>query len=80
MPLVAARFATSLDGKTNLMFPGVIRFGSLLSIMTVLLFAILIYYLSTIGWATVLDDVRHPGRTARWLCATPPAPVETSRS
>jgi hypothetical protein len=45
-------------------FPGVFRFGSLLSMMTVLLFGVVFYYLHAIGWATIRDDLRHPARTA----------------
>ena len=53
----------------NLLLPGLFRFGSVLSIATVLLFGIVIYYLRAIGWETVLEDFRHPLRTARALLA-----------
>lgn len=49
--------------------PGLIRFGSVLSILSGLLFLVLIYYLSRIGWVTVRDDLRHPWRTLRVLIA-----------
>ena len=51
---LAAALALGLQA----LLPGVIRFGSTLSILTVLLFAILGYYLSRIGWATVQRDLR----------------------
>ena len=44
-----------------------IKLGSILYITTVLLFAVLAHYLWRIGWATVLDDARHPLRTVRLL-------------
>jgi len=44
-----------------------IKLGSVLYITTVLLFAVLAHYLWRIGWATVLDDARHPLRTVRLL-------------
>jgi len=47
--------------------PEVFRLGSVLYITTVLLFAVLAHYLGRIGWATVLDDARHPLRTVRLL-------------
>jgi hypothetical protein len=49
----------------NFLLPGIFRFGSVLSVATVLLFGIVISYLRAIGWQTVLDDFRHPFRTAR---------------
>lgn len=51
------------------LLPGLIRFGSVLSILTAFLVFILIYYLSRVGWATVGDDLRHPGRTLRTMLA-----------
>ena len=47
--------------------PQVFKLGSVLYIVTVLLFAVLAHYLWRIGWATVLDDARHPLRTAKLL-------------
>jgi hypothetical protein len=47
--------------------PEVFRLGSVLYITTVLLFAVLAHYLGRIGWATVLEDARHPLRTTRLL-------------
>ena len=47
--------------------PDVFKLGSVLYITTVLLFAVLAHYLWRIGWATVLDDARHPLRTVRLL-------------
>ena len=47
--------------------PDVFKLGSVLYITTVLLFAVLAHHLWRIGWATVLDDARHPLRTARLL-------------
>ena len=47
--------------------PEVFRLGSVLYITTVLLFVVLAHYLGRIGWATVLDDARHPLRTVRLL-------------
>ncbi len=44
-----------------------IKLGAILYITTVLLFAVLAHYLWRIGWATVLDDARHPLRTVRLL-------------
>jgi hypothetical protein len=52
--------------------PSIFRLGSVLYITTVLLIVTLAYYLGRIGWATVLDDVRHPVRTA-WLMARSPS-------
>lgn len=51
--------------------PDLFRLGSVLYITTVLLFAVLAYYLRRIGWATVLDDARHPLRTVRLLLSDP---------
>ena len=51
--------------------PDVFRLGSVLYITTVLLFALLAYYLRRIGWATVRDDARHPLRTVRLLLSEP---------
>jgi hypothetical protein len=45
----------------------VVKFASVLYITTVLLFAVLAHYLWRIGWATVLDDARHPRRTFKLL-------------
>jgi hypothetical protein len=59
----------------NLLLPGIVRFGSVLSIATVLLFGVVLYYLDAIGWPTVFDDVKHPWRTARFVLTTR-APVE----
>jgi hypothetical protein len=47
--------------------PELFKLGSVLYITSVLLFAILAHYLWRIGWPTVLDDARHPVRTARLL-------------
>jgi hypothetical protein len=51
---LALAFALALQA----LFPGTIRFGSTLSIVTVLLFGILFYYLHIIGWSTIRRDVR----------------------
>ena len=45
--------AAAVPLALNLLLPGVFRFGSVLSIATVLLFGIVIYYLRAIGWETV---------------------------
>lgn len=52
------------------LLPGLIRFGSVLSILVVLMFFTLFFYLHQIGWATVIDDARHPWRTLRTLLTT----------
>lgn len=49
------------------LFPGLIRFGSVLSISVGLLFLVLIHYLGTIGWHRVREDFRHPLRTIRMM-------------
>ena len=54
--------------------PDVFRLGSVLYITTALLIAVLVHYLSRIGWATVRDDVRHPLRTVRQLLQSKPQP------
>jgi hypothetical protein len=51
--------------------PDVFRLGTVLYIMTVLLFAFLAHYLRRIGWATVRDDARHPLRTFRLMLSEP---------
>ena len=51
---LAVAFALALQA----LLPGLIRFGSVLSILTVLLFLILAYYLSEIGWQTFKADVK----------------------
>jgi hypothetical protein len=50
-------------------WPGVFRFGAMLPISTVLLFAVLAGYLRRIGWRVVLDDLRHPRRTLELMTA-----------
>ena len=47
--------------------PQVFKLGTVLYIVTVLLFAVLVHYLWRIGWSTVLDDARHPLRTTRLM-------------
>ena len=49
------------------LFPGLIRFGSVLSISVGLLFLVLIHYLGVIGWNRVREDFRHPLRTIRMM-------------
>lgn len=49
-----------------------VRFGATLPIATVLLFGVLIWHLSAIGWSVVRDDCRHPMRTLRQCLTTPP--------
>jgi hypothetical protein len=49
------------------LFPNAVRFGAALPIATVLLFGVLAWHLRAIGWKTINDDVRHPGRTLRML-------------
>jgi hypothetical protein len=51
---LAAAFALALP----VLLPGVVRFGSLLSVLTVLLFGVLFYYLRKIGWTTIRGDIR----------------------
>jgi hypothetical protein len=58
-------------------WPQVFRYGTMLSIATVLLFAIVISYLHRIGWDIVREDVRHPIRTLTWLLV--PSPSESAR-
>jgi len=48
-------------------WPTVFRFGAMLPISTILLFAVLISYLRGIGWSVVLDDLRNPWRTAMMM-------------
>jgi hypothetical protein len=62
--------AAAIPLALNLLLPGIFRFGSVLSIATVLLFGIVIYYLDAIGWTTVLDDFKHPLRTGRLILST----------
>ena len=52
------------------LFPAYVRFGSSLAIATVLLFGTLVWYLGRVGWRTVMDDLRHPGRTVRMMLST----------
>lgn len=49
------------------LFPGYVRFGSSLAVATVLLFGTLFWHLGKVGWGTVMDDLRHPGRTVRMM-------------
>jgi hypothetical protein len=51
---LAAAFALALP----VLLPGIVRFGSLLSVLTVLLFGILLYHLRKIGWTTIREDIR----------------------
>jgi hypothetical protein len=71
--------AAAVPLALNLLLPGVVRFGSVLSLATVLLFGILFHYLRTIGWQTVLDDFKHPFRTAKLVLSgiTSRAPAES---
>ena len=50
--------AVALGLAMQTLLPGLVRPGSVLSILTVLLFLILAYYLSEIGWQTVRHDFR----------------------
>ncbi len=56
----------------NALLPRLVPFGAVLSILTALVLLILGYYLHTIGWPQVWDDLRHPGRTARLLISSSP--------
>lgn len=59
--------AVALALGLQALLPELIRFGSVLSILTGLVFLILLYYLGTIGWRTVWDDWKNPGRTLRMM-------------
>jgi hypothetical protein len=52
------------------LFPSLILVNSSLAISTTVLAAGLGYYLHTIGWTIVLDDLRHPARTGRMMLAS----------
>jgi hypothetical protein len=51
------------------LFPGVIRFNSVMYIAIALMIAGLCLALRRIGWREVREDVRHPWRTARLMLA-----------
>jgi hypothetical protein len=56
------------------LLPGLVRFGSALSIASGLLFLILLHFLYRIGWETVRDDLRHPFRTMSLVLTGAPFP------
>ena len=57
------------DGRIQTLIEG-------LAAATAGLLLVLFYYLRTIGWATVRDDLRHPGQTLRLMLR--PAPGASS--
>jgi hypothetical protein len=56
------------------LLPQFIRFGSSLSITTGLLFMVIAWYLKTIGWGVVWEDLRQPGRTLNMMLNDSPNP------
>jgi hypothetical protein len=71
MRSLAAAIGMGLHGA----FPSFILLGSVVYIMTALLFLAQHHYLRQIGFATVRDDVRHPIRTLKMMLTIPRAPL-----
>jgi hypothetical protein len=65
----ARNIAAAIGLALHSLFPQVILLGSVVYISTALLAVSLVYHLERIGWATVVDDLRHPARTARLMLA-----------
>jgi hypothetical protein len=61
--------AAAIGLAVHALFPGVVRFNSVMYIVTALMIAGLCISLHRIGWNEVRNDVRHPWRTARLMLA-----------
>ena len=59
--------AAAIGLALHSLMPSVVRLGAMTYIMTAVLCIVLACELQQIGWPTVVDDVRNPGRTLRLL-------------
>jgi hypothetical protein len=65
----ARNIAAAVGLGLHTLLPGIVLFGSVVYITSGLLVIALLYYLHEIGWPTIREDMRHPGRVARLMLA-----------
>jgi len=59
--------AAAVGLALHALLPDLVRLGAMTYVMTAVLCVVLAWELQQIGWPIVVDDVRHPVRTLRWL-------------
>jgi hypothetical protein len=65
----ARNIAAAVGLGLHALLPSVVLFGSVVYITSGLLVVALVYYLHEIGWSTIREDLRRPGRVARLMLA-----------
>jgi hypothetical protein len=76
---VVRNLAAAVGLGLPVLLPGLVRFGSVGPLVTVLLVGGLLWFLSRIGWAAVGRDLRHPMATLRLMLRPDPGRMLSNR-